>query len=158
MAAIAPALASATQICGDASPSGAVIVVTITGSGFHDGPPTVFKSSCAISRPQMTHAKGSYVGADGSSTLSNPSARLPAIIATGSDTKRPVARAMPARGRRSMVARPLPPPTRNVNPPATRNSVPVEDTPESRPEPERNACCLRPLRRPTMFNKIPRRR
>ena len=55
---------------GDASPSGAVSVVTMTGSGFHDGPSTVLRSSCVISRPQMIHAHGSYVGADGSSRLS----------------------------------------------------------------------------------------
>src|SRR3954465_10782354 len=91
--AIAPARATATQMYGDASPSGAVIVVRITGSGFHDGPWTVLRSRWAISRPQMIPANGSYVGAEGSSRLTNPSARLPTIVATGRDTRRPVLRA-----------------------------------------------------------------
>ena len=35
------------------------------GNGFHDGPPSVTRSRCAISRPQRIHAHGSYVGVDG---------------------------------------------------------------------------------------------
>ena len=34
-------------------------VVNSTGSGFHDGPPSVTRSRCAISRPHMIHAHGS---------------------------------------------------------------------------------------------------
>ena len=56
---IAPARASATGRFTDASPSGAVIVVTITGSGFHEGPWTVLRSRWAISRPHISHATGS---------------------------------------------------------------------------------------------------
>ena len=41
-----------------------------TGSGFHDGPLTVSRSRCMISRPQMIQAHGSYVGAEGSSSVS----------------------------------------------------------------------------------------
>jgi hypothetical protein len=39
--------------------------VSSTGSGFHDGPSTVERSRWRISRPQMIHAHGSYVGANG---------------------------------------------------------------------------------------------
>ena len=35
------------------------------GNGFHDGPPSVTRSRCAISRPQRIQAHGSYVGVDG---------------------------------------------------------------------------------------------
>ena len=45
-------------------------MVKMTGSGFHDGPVFVTRSRCAISRPQMIHAHGSYVGTDGSRRLS----------------------------------------------------------------------------------------
>ena len=45
-----------------------------TGSGFHDGPSTVDRSRWTISRPQMIHAHGSYVGADGPSSDSAASA------------------------------------------------------------------------------------
>ena len=34
-------------------------VVKKIGSGFHDGPPSVTRSRCAISRPQRIHAQGS---------------------------------------------------------------------------------------------------
>ena len=34
-------------------------VVKKIGSGFHDGPPSVTRSRCAISRPQRIHAHGS---------------------------------------------------------------------------------------------------
>jgi hypothetical protein len=41
------------------SPSSENGVVTITGSGFHDGPPTVSRSKCVIWRPHSSHAHGS---------------------------------------------------------------------------------------------------
>ena len=34
-------------------------IVNSTGSGFHDGPVVVTRSTCAISRPQISHAHGS---------------------------------------------------------------------------------------------------
>ena len=45
-----------------------------TGSGFHDGPPVVCRSMWTISRPQMIHAHGSYVGVLGYSSESAASA------------------------------------------------------------------------------------
>src|SRR3954469_7532819 len=50
-------------------------VVSRTGSGFHDGPSTVERSRCRISRPQMIHAHGSYVGAEGTRNESAVSPR-----------------------------------------------------------------------------------
>ena len=49
---------------------GAKGVVSRTGSGFHDGPSTVDRSRWRISRPQMIHAHGSYVGEFGPSSVS----------------------------------------------------------------------------------------
>ena len=90
---MAPARAVTSHRYGDASPSGAVSVVWMTGSGFHDGPSTVSRSRPTISRPQMIHAHGSYVGADGSSRLSAASTRLATTIATGSGSRSAVPRA-----------------------------------------------------------------
>ena len=45
-------------------------MVKITGSGFHDGPVVVTRSPCRISLPQMIQAHGSYVGAEGSRSVS----------------------------------------------------------------------------------------
>jgi hypothetical protein len=44
---------------GAASPKIANTVVNTTGSGFHDGPVSVFSSSCTMSRPHWIHAHGS---------------------------------------------------------------------------------------------------
>jgi hypothetical protein len=52
---IAPTRAAKTQMSGAIEPSGAARVVTITGSGFHDGPLIVFRSPWTISRPQTIH-------------------------------------------------------------------------------------------------------
>src|SRR4051812_20432086 len=96
----------------------------ITGSGFHDGPWTVLRSRWAISSPQMIHAIGSYVGADGSSRLMNPSTRLPAMIATARDTGRPVPRAMMRpRGWSSTDAGLRPPETMDVASPGPRDPL-----------------------------------
>ena len=37
-------------------PTSASTLVPSTGSGFHDGPPTVARSRCPTSRPQTSHA------------------------------------------------------------------------------------------------------
>src|SRR3954469_9029645 len=50
-------------------------VVNRTGSGFHDGPAVVTRSRCTMSRPQISHAHGSYVGWDGPSSDSAASPR-----------------------------------------------------------------------------------
>jgi hypothetical protein len=45
------------------------------GSGFQEGPPSVTRSRCAISRPHMIHAHGSYVGVDGMTSVTAATAR-----------------------------------------------------------------------------------
>ena len=54
-----PARPTTSQSHGAASPAGAKRVVKRTGSGFHDGPVRVFRSSSVISRPQPIQAQGS---------------------------------------------------------------------------------------------------
>src|SRR5919198_971300 len=77
---IPPARAIAIHASGaPLSPSRLNGVVNSTGSGFHDGPVVVTRSPCRISRPQMIHAHGSYVGADTVSSDTAPTARQPMI-------------------------------------------------------------------------------
>src|SRR5262245_45286574 len=73
--AIAAARATKSHRSGAAPPKSAQGVVSRTGSGFHDGPSAVERSRWRISRPQMIHASGSYVGADGKRKVSPASAR-----------------------------------------------------------------------------------
>src|SRR3954453_7365981 len=71
-----PARATITHRAGAAaSPNSENGVVKKIGSGFHDGPSVVTRSRWAISRPQMIHAHGSYVGVEGVSNDSAASAR-----------------------------------------------------------------------------------
>ncbi len=78
-----PALAIHSHSDGARSaPSSEKGVVKSTGSGFHDGPPSVTRSRCVISLPHMIQAHGSYVGVDGNSSVSAATARQPTI--TGS--------------------------------------------------------------------------
>ena len=55
-----PARATTSQRYGAAwSPKTENTVVKMIGSGFHDGPPVVTRSRCAISRPHRIQAHGS---------------------------------------------------------------------------------------------------
>jgi hypothetical protein len=54
-----PARATTSQSAGAASPPSENGVVNSTGSGFQEGPATVFSSSRATSRPQLIHDHGS---------------------------------------------------------------------------------------------------
>jgi hypothetical protein len=55
-----PARATRIHSVGAASsPSSEKGAVKKIGSGFHDGPFCVTRSSCMVSRPQMIHAHGS---------------------------------------------------------------------------------------------------
>src|SRR5947209_16466332 len=58
-AASAPARATTNQRSGCALPNSAKIVVKMTGSGFHVGPPVVVSLRWTISRPQISHDHGS---------------------------------------------------------------------------------------------------
>ena len=55
----APARATTSHKSGCALPNGAKIVVKMTGSGFHVGPPVVCSLKWTISRPQTSQAHGS---------------------------------------------------------------------------------------------------
>src|SRR4051794_30986864 len=69
-----PTRATKTHRSGARPPDSENGIVKSTGSGFQDGPSTVERSRWTISRPQMIHAQGSYVGADG---IRNDSAASP---------------------------------------------------------------------------------
>ena len=61
-----PARATTSHRLGAASsPNSEKTVVNSTGSGFQDGPASVTRSPSVMSRPQISHAHGSYVGCDG---------------------------------------------------------------------------------------------
>src|SRR4051794_22000188 len=89
--AIAPARATNSHRSGARPPKSENGVVSRTGSGLHDGPSTVERSRCMISRPQMIQAHGSYVGAAGArngravspSTASVPGGRTAAAGRAG---------------------------------------------------------------------------
>ena len=55
----APARATTSHRSGSALPNSEKIVVKITGSGFHVGPPVVCRLTWTISRPQTSQAQGS---------------------------------------------------------------------------------------------------
>jgi hypothetical protein len=57
--AMAPARATNSHRSGARLPKSANGVVSSTGNGFHDGPSTVDRSRCRISRPQTIQAHGS---------------------------------------------------------------------------------------------------
>src|SRR3954466_4294655 len=82
----------------------------------------------------MSHAIGSYVGADGSSRLRPPSRRLPAMTATAGDTGRPIPLArLPERGGGATEARPRLAGSMDASSPGTRKPLLVDPIRASRP-------------------------
>src|SRR3954447_6232858 len=87
----APARASTSQPLAAPRPSSVSSASTNAGKGFHDVPPPVVDRPRSLrSRPQISHAYGSYVGPDGSASDASANARQTAAAMYSGDGVQPL--------------------------------------------------------------------
>src|SRR5215208_2128442 len=139
-----PALATISHSWGAASPNSAHGVVNSHGSGFHDGPSVVTRSRWSVSRPQMIHAHGSYVGWSGPSSESAATARQPSTSSRHGRTRAGVAAGGDAgAAAATVIAAPAPPVLTERPPRPGRPLRPASPTPRGR---DRAPRAVRPQR------------